>query len=604
MRLKTQFVMTTVFSAVFLVVVGLLILVMNQLAQSVVDQAEIAEGVSIGASELSYLSGAYLVHSETRQIQRWRLSFATFLELIHSLNVNQPEDRMLVKSLTENGARLKEIFEETVSGGVGLTGEYFHVERFRISWSRLAIQSQSIISEASRLAQLLRVRADSLATARNVFLYVFLIFLGAFILFNFARTYMRVVRSFGVLRAGAKVIGEGNLDFVIPETKEDEIGEVAEEFNRMVEARKRAEIALASERKRFFDVLESLPVLVCLLTTDYHVAFANKAFRDTFGESKGRHCYEYCFDRNEPCEFCESFTVLETGKPHKWEAKIEKTRSIIEAHDFLFTDIDGSRLTLEMDIDITEQRRMQAALLDAHSAIAKEKRLSDIGTLAATVAHELRNPLAAIRLAVYNVKRKANNLEIDKHLSSIDKKVAESDQIINNLLFYTRLKPPHFEMTNIFDILDESAELIAARFGDAIGVTRDFESLKGLVIEADPVQMREVFLNILNNSQDAVSGNGSKGTISIQAEKPGDSITVTIRDNGHGIKKDEISRVFDPFFTTKAKGTGLGLSVCEQLIKLHDGTIRIESEARQGTAVIVSLPVLRKTAGQSDIESK
>ncbi len=124
---------------------------------------------------------------------------------------------------------------------------------------------------------------------------------------------------------------------------------------------KKAQAAVQIERQRLFAVLETLPTMVCLLTLDHHVAFANRSFREKFGESDGRHCYEYRFGRAEPCDFCESYKALETGMPHQWEVNAPDG-SVIEAHDFPFTDVDGSPLVLEMDIDVTEQRRAEVEL--------------------------------------------------------------------------------------------------------------------------------------------------------------------------------------------------------------------------------------------------
>jgi PAS domain S-box-containing protein len=124
---------------------------------------------------------------------------------------------------------------------------------------------------------------------------------------------------------------------------------------------KKSQATVQVERQRLFEVLETLPAMVCLLTPDYHVAFANRGFREKFGESNGRHCYEYCFGRAAPCDFCESYKALETGKPHHWEVNAPDG-SVIEAHDFPFVDVDGSRLILEMDIDVTEQRRAEQEL--------------------------------------------------------------------------------------------------------------------------------------------------------------------------------------------------------------------------------------------------
>lgn len=226
-------------------------------------------------------------------------------------------------------------------------------------------------------------------------------------------------------------------------------------------------------------------------------------------------------------------------------------------------------------------------LVEAQVELEKAKRLSDIGTLAATVAHELRNPLAAIGVTAHNIKRKANNPDIDNHIRTIDKKVAESDQIINNLLFYSRLKPPHYESINIFDIIEECVETAEQQKKEAT-VIKNLDSIKGIMIEVDPLQIKEVFDNILNNAFDAIPA--EKGQIKITAENEDEFIKVTIEDSGPGIVKDILDKIFEPFFTTKAKGTGLGLSVCRQIIDMHEGEIGVKSELGQGTSFTVRLP--------------
>ena len=124
---------------------------------------------------------------------------------------------------------------------------------------------------------------------------------------------------------------------------------------------KQAQVAIQAERQRLFDVLETLPAMICLLTSNHHVAFTNRSFREKFGESCGRHCYEYCFGLTRPCEFCEAYNVLETGKPHNWEVTIPDG-SVIDVYDFPFIDIDGSPMILEMNIDITERKKAEEAL--------------------------------------------------------------------------------------------------------------------------------------------------------------------------------------------------------------------------------------------------
>jgi len=128
-----------------------------------------------------------------------------------------------------------------------------------------------------------------------------------------------------------------------------------------VTKRKRAEEAVKKEQQRFNDVLEILPVYLVLLTQDYHVPFANRFFRERFGESHGQRCFEYLFGRSEACETCETYTALKTMAPHEWEWTGPDGRNY-DVFDFPFTDVDGSTLILEMGIDITERKRAEEAL--------------------------------------------------------------------------------------------------------------------------------------------------------------------------------------------------------------------------------------------------
>ncbi len=233
-------------------------------------------------------------------------------------------------------------------------------------------------------------------------------------------------------------------------------------------------------------------------------------------------------------------------------------------------------------------RKRTDELIEAHVDLEKAKRLSDIGTLAATIAHELRNPLAAINMATANIKRKANNPSLDKHFANIEKKIFESDEIINNLLFYTRLRAPSHELVNIHDILTECIAITQKQFKKKVSLKKYLNSLEDVSIDADPIQLKEVFSNLLNNAHDAVPE--SKGKIEITAKCDGQSIDICFKDNGAGIEKNDMERVFEPFFTTKTKGTGLGLTVCKQIVDMHGGEINIESELNKGTAIAVTLP--------------
>jgi len=135
-----------------------------------------------------------------------------------------------------------------------------------------------------------------------------------------------------------------------------------------VTERIRAQEAVEAERQRFNQVLEILPAYLVLLTPDYHVPFANRFFRERFGESHGQHCFEYLFGRSEPCETCESYTALKSMAPHEWEWT-GPDGHIYQVFDFPFTDTDSSTLILEMGIDITERKQAERALKEREALL-------------------------------------------------------------------------------------------------------------------------------------------------------------------------------------------------------------------------------------------
>ncbi len=239
-------------------------------------------------------------------------------------------------------------------------------------------------------------------------------------------------------------------------------------------------------------------------------------------------------------------------------------------------------------------------LVDIQLELERAKRLSDIGTLASTVAHELRNPLAAINMSAAIIRRKASERDplVDKQLRSIEKMVTESDQIINNLLFYSRLRSPQYESVSIHGIIEECVGNLRMQIKKQMQFRSNFDSLKDIGMSADPLQMREVFNNLLHNAADAVPDIG--GEVEIAGENYPELIRIRVQDNGHGIDAQHLAKIFDPFFTTKAKGTGLGLTVCNQIVNMHGGTIDIQSEIDKGTTVSIVLP--KREKGKMEIK--
>jgi PAS domain S-box-containing protein len=260
------------------------------------------------------------------------------------------------------------------------------------------------------------------------------------------------------------------------------------------------------------------------------------------------------------------------------------------------TELKAAEDVLKRDREMLELlvNERTEELLDAHIQLERARRMADIGRLAATVAHEVRNPLSAIRTAAYNIKRKAKNSLLDKHLATIDKKVLESDHIIQNLLSFTRIRSVSYEQVKIHEVLKDCIGTVAAKY-----VNWKVELIKSLdcnaddIIEADFTQFKMLVSNMLDNAYQALQDKA--GTITIAVHKDRERAwEISIADTGVGMDKTELRKIFEPFYTTKSKGTGLGLAVCREIVEMHGGKIDVQSTKGKGTVFTVNLPVRRK----------
>lgn len=265
-----------------------------------------------------------------------------------------------------------------------------------------------------------------------------------------------------------------------------------------------------------------------------------------------------------------------------------------------WTDITG-RVQAEEALFKTHQQleaRVQertAELLKAQKELERSRRLSDIGKLAATMAHEIRNPLAGIKAAAYNLRRKAGDPCLEKHFLTIDKKIDESDRIIKNLLSYSRIRSINPEAIHAVSLLRECVKEIGEKYaGWDVAVEEHYDGNGDGHLDADPVQLRMLFRNIIDNAYQSLPD--KRGTLSVTAQFVDSRMEVRIADSGAGLEPEDLSRIFDPFFTKKSKGAGLGLTLCREIVTLHNGTIEVESIKGTGTTFTVILPRTERPA--------
>jgi signal transduction histidine kinase len=236
MRIRTQFRITTLLFWIILLLAAASAIITDQRATRADEQEMVVSSIGHAASELDYLCNVYMIHREDRQLSRWQSKFALLSKDVASLDVNRVEQQALVRSLKTTRQRLEEVFHSmvsTVGGPSGNRSAALDPKLLQVLLSRMAVQSQSLISDASRLSHLLRDEADQLRQARTMLIYGILGIFGVFLLLNYAQVIRHVLKSIATLQAGTAVIGSGNLDFIIEEKKEDEIGDLSRAFNRM-----------------------------------------------------------------------------------------------------------------------------------------------------------------------------------------------------------------------------------------------------------------------------------------------------------------------------------------------------------------------------------
>ena len=232
-----------------------------------------------------------------------------------------------------------------------------------------------------------------------------------------------------------------------------------------------------------------------------------------------------------------------------------------------------------------------AEVIAAQSELERSKHLANLGTMAAAVAHELRNPLGVIAAALYNIRRKTADRSLRRHLDNIETKIVESDRTISDLLSFSRIRMPSLEPVRLAGLFDECVAAAEKKFGAGPGtVVKDY-SLKGKGgrVRADRHQLKLVIGNVLDNAFQALAGRAGKIEVVLRPGAGGRPEAI-VKDNGSGIGPQELAKVFDPFFTTKTKGTGLGLTLSRELMNLGGGDIRIESQKHRGTRVYLIFP--------------
>jgi signal transduction histidine kinase len=315
---------------------------------------------------------------------------------------------------------------------------------------------------------------------------------------------------------------------------------------------------------------------------DHNIIMVNKATASLFGEKiprlLGRKCYEAFRSINKPCANCPVSETIRTGKPSHRLSTNPMVNRTLEEYTYPIFDASGNlSLIINYGIDVTDKIKMERQLVQAD-------KMASLGTLAAGIAHEIRNPMATINLNTQILLRDlALDQEYQVYMRDIQKEVKKIERIISEILEFSKPKPAHLVETKINEVVLSAHELTRLQLRkDDLSVHFELDdSLPPVLI--DPAQISQVVINLVLNAMQAMPDSGDL-IIKTQLDPRSRRVELLVRDTGMGIPPDDLANIFDPFFTKKPEGTGLGLAIARQILEKNQAAIRVSSEENKGTA--------------------
>ena len=361
-------------------------------------------------------------------------------------------------------------------------------------------------------------------------------------------------------------------------------------------------LTLYADQKDFFDQQQT----ELLSQMGAEVSFA----MDTFVQEARRQEAEQAL-RAETAERIRVEEEIRTLNAELEQRVIERTTELIVAHDEaqktneqLRHEIEGRKqaeealrlsekqlLIINSELERRVERRTRE-LQETQISYMHAEKLSAIGKLSASIAHEFNNPLQGIMSILKGLKKRAILEEEDREL--LDAAVVESERMKNLICNLQDFNRPSSGKKVVMDVQKSLDSVLLLQKSDfktrRISLVLDYAEKLPQILGI-PDQIKQVFLNLLTNAADAFQQRG--GVITVSTWQEDQKIFVSIKDNGVGIKPEEMDLIFQPFFTTKpsVKGTGLGLSICHGIVKSHQGEIRVESLLGEGTTFTVLLPI-------------
>ncbi|HVB48430.1 MAG TPA: chemotaxis protein CheB [Burkholderiales bacterium] len=371
-----------------------------------------------------------------------------------------------------------------------------------------------------------------------------------------------------------------------------------------VRERARAEQSLRAERNFVHAILSTASALIAVLDTEGRFVRFNKACEEVSGlgagEIEGKKTWDALVPDEEHDAVRQVFEGLRAGRfpsrhENHWQHR-DGSRRLIAWSNTCLLDADGAvQYMVATGIDVTDQRRTEQEVVRRQAEVAQLHRLHAMGELAALVAHELNQPLAAIasygEASLGQLQRGEDGQKLQRNLQQIVQQAQRAGQSLHELRQFLAKEQPKLAPTDLNTLLRAACSLVDG-IARAHGVRLDcaFDASLPNII-AHGIQIEHVLVNLLQNALDAIRDAGmTEGSVTVRVRREGrGSVEVSVEDSGPGIDAALAEKVFEPLYTTKAEGLGLGLSICRSMIEAQGG--RIWAEPGPGGKFRFTLPV-------------
>jgi signal transduction histidine kinase len=286
--------------------------------------------------------------------------------------------------------------------------------------------------------------------------------------------------------------------------------------------------------------------------------------------------------------------IRKSEKPLRRFVKMNEQLPVELLNDAFNVFRDASR-KLEEQYALLEDRidELSQELAEKNRSIERTKRLAAMGEMAARVAHEIRNPLGSMAIFATILERELGaDPEKQRLANHITTGIKSLDNLLSNMLLFASSPEAKLKSVDIRKVLEDS--LLLAKGHERRDVSVKAEFCGQTTIMADPVLLRQLFLNLVINAIDAMDEGGVLKVRTKIVEEGRSYMEIKVSDSGRGIRKEQIDRVFDPFFSTKDRGTGLGLAIVSAVVNAHSGFIDVASRPGEGTTFTIGLPIKRE----------